>query len=342
MRRFLILTVVILLGAAAAQLCQGGDFRESETTVYADGGNVRLAGTLTVPAEGQPRAALVLASGSGAQNRDEEVMGHKPFKAIAEYLSARGYAVLRLDDRGVGGSTGDSRMSTSDIMAGDMASALAKLDTLVGREVPKGVLGHSEGGSVAIKTATRCGDCRFIITLAAPAWPGDSIIMAQARAIATGMTGRWDNEGRQRRLVDLVKSQMPGAVLQGMIYAELSKELGEAAKLPQVQTQLQQTAEAMSTPSYRSIVQYDPRRDIGLVGVPWLALNGSKDVQVPPGNLTTIAELNKQAHTVLMPEHNHLFQHCQTGLVDEYASLPEDISEETLKTVLEWLDETIP
>lgn len=313
-------------------------FEARNLKVYNNEAGVLLGGTLTLPDNGAPKAALVLATGSGTQNRDEEVMGHRPFKVIAEYLSDNGYAVLRLDDRGIGESTGDAAATTSDDYASDLGSAFVRLDSLLGSELPKGVLGHSEGGSVAVKMAVRNPQCSFIVTMGCPAWPGDSIIMSQARAMATAATGRWDGEARQRRLLDIVKSDLPDALVTSSIYMELASGLGQGAPVPQVSEQLAKTADIMSAPSYRSLVKYDPTDDICRVGVPWLALNGTLDTQVLPGNLDTIKELNPKAETVPVPGHNHLMQHCRSGLVQEYQSITEDISDVVLQQILAWLD----
>lgn len=313
-------------------------FEARDLKVYNSADRVLLGGTLTTPSGKSPKAALVLATGSGSQNRDEEVMGHRPFKVIAEYLSDNGYAVLRLDDRGVGESTGDPAKSTSDDYAADLGAAISVLDSLLGHELPKGVLGHSEGGSVAVKMANRNPECRFIVTMGCPAWAGDSIIMSQSRALATSVIGRWDGEARQRRLMDIVKSDMSDALVASALYMKLAADLGENAAIPQVQQQLSQTVAVMSAPSYRSIVKYNPADDIRSVNVPWLALNGEKDMQVLPGNITTIKELNPSADARVIAGHNHLMQHCNTGMVQEYRSITEDISDDVLRMILDWLD----
>lgn len=332
-------TVVIALALSALCSASPADaFTERDVTVHNHRAGVSLAGTLTTPEDSAPKAAVVLATGSGAQNRDEEVMGHRPFKAIAEYLSSNGYAVLRLDDRGVGGSTGDPAQSTSDDYVSDLGCAISALDSLLGTQLPKGVLGHSEGGSVAVKMAVRNPRCGFIVTLGCPAWPGDSIVMSQARAAAVAALGRWDGEVRQRRLMDIVKSEMPDIVAASSLYMELVQEVGAAAAMPQVQEQLSQTVKTMASPSYRSLVKYDPAADIAAVEIPWLALNGEKDIQVLPGNIDTIKELNETADARVIPGHNHLMQHCSSGMVQEYRDIPEDISPEVLKMIGDWLD----
>lgn len=331
----------IFAAAVAAVAClavSAEDFRAEEVKVCNDG--ITLGGTLTIPTSA-PKGALVLATGSGAQNRDEELLGHRPFRAIAEYLSGKGYAVLRLDDRGVGESGGDASTATISDYASDISAAIGKLDSILPANVPTGVLGHSEGGQVAVKVALKDPRCRFIVTLAAPAWPGDSVVMSQARAMATAMTGKWDGEATQRKIMDLVKSPLPTMALTPMLYAELGKMLGDAASLPQVQKQIKAQVDALTSPAYRSLLRYDPAGDMREVGVSWLALNGEKDFQVLPANLETIGALNPKATTMLLPEHNHLFLKCTTGLIQEYATLPGDISEETLKAIGDWLDATV-
>lgn len=316
------------------------NFSESEVTVVNDDGNVSLAGTLTRPVEGVLKGAVVLATGSGQQNRDEEIMGHRPFRAIAERLSTAGYAVLRLDDRGIGGSTGDFASSTTDDFVSDISAAINYVDSCCSG-VAVGVIGHSEGGTVAMRIGASDSKCRFIVTLAAPAWRGDSLIMSQSRALAVAMTGRWDNEPLQRRILDLAMSDMPASLARPMIYMVLSEAAGDAAKIPEVQKQLNSQIDALLSPWYRNMLRYDPAADIAGVTVPWLALNGSKDVQVLPSNLETISALNRNADTRLLDGHNHLFQHATTGLPQEYAAIAEDISPETLDMIVEWLDATV-
>lgn len=315
-------------------------FSEREVSVANNRDGVTLAGTLTAPDTIVPRAAIVLASGSGSQNRDEEILGHRPFKVLAEYLSSRGYAVLRFDDRGIGGSTGNAQQSTTDDSARDLSAAISMLDSIYGG-TPKGIIGHSEGGITAVKCANTDSSCHFIVTLAAPAWSGDSIVMSQTRAIAVALTGRWDGEATQRRALDIVKSPTADFIAKTLLRNELVGQLGDAANIPQAAKQVNQAVELMLSPAYRSMIRYNPKDDMSRVAVPWLALNGSRDTQVLPGNLKTIKDYNHKADTVLIEGHNHLFQPCTTGLANEYAIIASDISVETLETIAAWLDKTI-
>lgn len=329
MRRYAILFVL------AAAFCLHIAAAEREVTVENKGAGVTLAGTLTTPSSGAPKALLVLASGSGQQNRDEQIGEHRPFRTIADTLAAHGFATLRMDDRGVGGSGGDPALITTADNASDIASALAfAAAELPG--VPLGVLGHSEGGILALKNAPAC---RFIVTLGCPAWRGDSIIMSQARALTTAMMGRWDAEPMQRALLDVAASDISADEARPRLLDIMTAAIPPAlADNPAVKQQLDMQLDALLSPWYREFLRYNPAADIKAVQVPWLALNGEKDFQVLPANLQTIKELNPQADTRLLPAHNHLLQRCSTGYPQEYFSIKEDISPETLALIIEWLD----
>lgn len=337
------LTIVAVALVVALQAVSAQNFTERDFKVVNRNAGITLGGTLTMPADGSPRAAVVLATGSGAQNRDEELLGFRPFKTLAEALSADGYAVLRLDDRGVGESQGDPLSSTLNDYVDDLTAAIAALDSCLTPDVPKGVVGHSEGGSAAIKIAASGNpSCRFIVTLAAPAWAGDSVIMSQARAMAVAMTGRWDGESRQRHILDMVKSPLPDQMLRSALLMELSEMAGDAVGLPQVQLQLRAQVDALCSPSYRALVRYNPADDIAAVAIPWLALNGDKDMQVLPANLSAIARLCPGATVCLLPDHNHLFQpDARQGHVAEYSTLSAPMSSATVGSILSHLPEMI-
>ena len=320
------LFLAVLLTAAAV---------ETEVKVANPKAGIELGGTLSTPDNGQPRGVIVMATGSGAQNRDEEVFGFRPFKVLSDALTQAGFAVLRTDDRGVDASGGDLSKSSLEDLAEDIECQINFLNSRF-PGIPKGVLGHSQGGSLAIMTAAR-GGCDFIITLAAPAWAGDSIVMAQSRAIAVAATGKWDAEAHQRRLLDIAKGPFPETIAAPMLVLAMTEFYGDAAQLPQVKESIETAAKQMTSPSYREFMRYEPREDMRAITVPWLALNGTKDIQVPVDNLKTVAENNPQAHCVELEGHNHLFQECLAGTVQEYARLAEPPSEATLKVILDWL-----
>lgn len=334
--RFLLFNIFAYLTV----LSVSAKFTAVDTVVINKGDGTPLGATITLPAESPAKALLVLASGSGSQDRDEQVFGHRPFRTLAEYLSQRGYAVARFDDRGVGQSGGDPSSVTAAVHISDLRAMLGVLDSIAGTGISKGIIGHSEGGSMAIRMA-RGPQCDFIITLGAPAWQGDSIIMSQARAVSVLLMGRWDGENLQRRILDLVKSPVPTLLLRPQLYALLAGELGPAAETPQGKELIAQQIGALCSASYREMVRYNPESDIRAVAVPWLALNGDKDIQVLPANLSTIAALNPAADTRLLPSHNHLGQRCDTGLIQEYATISEDLSPLVLETIATWLDNTV-
>lgn len=306
---------------------------EQEVRVTNHSAGIVLAGTLTTPPS--PKAVCVLATGSGAQDRDETLLGHKPFKVLADSLADRGYAVLRMDDRGTGSSGGSFSGATVDDFVTDIAAGVGYVDSLF-RDIQICVIGHSEGGGIAIRLGASDKRVDMIVTLAAPAWRGDSVIMSQCREMAVRMLGHWDGEALQRQLLDIAMSDASESSVR-MSLQYLLMTLPEAS-IPQVREQLMASAAQMSTPYYRQMLRYDPIPDIEKVKCPWLALNGDRDVQVLCANLDTIATHAPQADTVTMVGHNHLFQHSTTGMPDEYASLHEDISIETLNTIISWLD----
>lgn len=307
---------------------------EREMTVINPADSTVLAGTLALP-DGAPRAALVLATGSGTQNRDEEIMGMRPFKVISDTLAANGYAVLRLDDRGAGGSTSPDPEATTVTLAGDISCAVTRLESLF-PNVPTGVLGHSEGGVIAIINAAENPACDFIITLAAPAWSGDSTVMSQARAIATATTGQWTMENFQRQFLAIAKSPLPTPVAMAAMDAVAITMPGYVAAqgMPEA---LHRSFAAMLSPWYREFMRLDPAQYIVRVNKPWLALNGSRDMQIVPAQLATIARLCPAAITVTLEGHNHMFQYCSSGLPDEYASCGQSPSDETLAVILQFL-----
>ncbi|MDE5806943.1 MAG: alpha/beta hydrolase [Muribaculaceae bacterium] len=309
---------------------------QDNAVVYNKADSACLVGTWLVPENRSPKAAIVLATGSGQQDRDETILNHRPFRVLAEKLSNEGYAVLRLDDRGVGNSTGDIANATTATFTSDIASALEWMDS-VAPGVKKGVLGHSEGGLIAINLAQN-PLCDFIITLAAPAFPGDSIILSQGRAVSVAMLGRYDAEPLQKELLATAKSDLPYEEAKEKITGLMNEQLGAQANIPMVKKQVELQVETVLTPWFREFLRADPTSAISAVNKRWLALNGEKDFQVLPNNLTRIADLNYNAECVLLPSHNHLFLECTSGLPQEYSMLQGDISNETLKTITDWLN----
>ena len=317
-------------------VCASSLAYEKEVTVSNSKAGITLAGTLAMPDNATPRAMLVLASGSGAQNRDEEVFGLKPFKVLSDALVAQGYGVLRMDDRGVGASEGSSETALLDDLTDDAIYGVEFMRELF-PGVKTGILGHSQGGLVAIKAATRSVP-DFIVTLASPAWKGDSLVMWQSQTLSVAATGKWDAEKLERRLLDIAQSDMPDYMARPLLFMEVAATAGEAAQLPQVKEQITAMVSPMLIPVYRDLLRYNPTPDIRNINIPWLAINGEKDMQVPVESLEVLRQLNPEIITVVVPGHNHLLQKAQSGLPAEYATAGQSPSAESLSLLLDNLN----
>ena len=328
-------------------------YKSTEATYKNEAGGVTLAGTLTVPDGPGPFPAVLLISGSGAQNRDESLLGHKPFAVLADALTRRGVAVLRVDDRGVGGSTGKTLESTTEDFAGDALAGVAFLKARP--EInPKaiGLIGHSEGGLVAPKVAAKTDDVAFIVLMAGTGLPGEEILYLQGRLIAEAMGAQKDALDKQRafqsRLFQIVKAE-PDAKKAAAKLREAAKDAVNA--LPDEQKKNAGDVDALiknqlamvESPWFRYFLTYDPRPTLAKVRCPVLALVGEKDLQVPPKeNLaeieTTLKSAGNRRVTVKeLPGLNHLFQTCKTGNVTEYAQIEETIAPAALTLIGDWI-----
>lgn len=303
-------------------------YREEEVVFSNEEAGIRLAGTLTLPSGKGPFPAVVLISGSGYQNRDEELMGHKPFLVIADALTRAGIAVLRYDDRGVGESDGNAFGNTTADLSWD---AQAALKYLKGRpEISfAGLAGHSEGGAIAFIVAARDPSCDFVISLAGPGVRGDQILLSQQWVILSG-SGVPEEQLKQiaaaneRLFNQIISSEANDEALRGKLM-ELAG--GQEAAVNQA-----------IEPWMYYFIKYDPTQDIAAVKVPLLALNGTKDVQVICDlNLNAIAAANPDATVVRFEGLNHLFQHCTTGLPAEYSKIEETIAPEVLEEMIKFV-----
>jgi pimeloyl-ACP methyl ester carboxylesterase len=328
-------------------------YQEEEVTYQ--NGDVKLAGTLSLPPGAGPFPAVVLISGSGAQNRNEELLGHKPFLVLADHLTRAGIAVLRVDDRGVGGSTG----STSDATSSDFAEdVLAGVRFLKGHariaQDRIGLLGHSEGGLIAPLAATRSADVAFIVLLAGPGVPGYDLLPAQVEAIdrASGMPeDKARKEGAlTREALDLVRAEKDNAALRTRL-AKLFKDHPEALDPKEIEAGggldafTDKQVKALSSPWFRFFIDYDPRPTLRKVKAPVLAVNGELDRQVlADQNLPAIEQAlregkNPDVTVRRLPGLNHLFQTAKTGSPQEYAQIEETMSPAVLDTVTHWIVE---
>jgi pimeloyl-ACP methyl ester carboxylesterase len=328
-------------------------YAEQEVVYENKKAGVKLAGTLTLPKGKGPSPAVLLITGSGAQDRNEEIFGHKPFLLLADYLTRRGIAVLRVDDRGVGGSTGSTPQSTTADFTEDV---LTGVDFLKGRQEinPRqiGLLGHSEGGSIAALAAARTTDVAFIILLAGSGLPGDELLYLQGALIAKASGADDKQLARQRAIQEkvfaLLKEEKDNAAAEQKVRAFLKEEV---ERLPEEERKIAAATEAFIaaqikaslTPWFRYFVALDPRPALRHVHCPVLALNGSKDLQVAPReNLEAIVKALKEAGntdvtTREMAGLNHLFQTCKTGKVSEYGGIEETMAPQVLEVIGDWI-----
>jgi hypothetical protein len=315
-------------------------YRSEQVTFTSAAGQAVLAGTLTLPDGKGPFPAVVFISGSGAQNRDEEIFGHKPFLVLADHLTRRGVAVLRYDDRGVGKSTGTFAAATSEDFASD---AWAAWQALAGRADidPKriGLLGHSEGGLIAPMLAAAHPEVAFIVMLAGPGVTGDQVMLRQAAAIMKA-SGASDeaiaaNTSLQKQVFAILREETSMARVAERVGAIPAGSKEASAAL------VKQTA----SPWMRFFVIHDPAPVLARVRCPVLAITGELDLQVVPAqNLPAIGAAltqgGNQDHTVLeLPGLNHLLQPAKTGLPAEYAQIEVTMAPAALDTVTAWLQQ---
>jgi uncharacterized protein len=317
-------------------------YDEEDVTIQNTQANVKLAGTLTMPFSGKPCPAVILISGSGAEDRDETIFGHKPFLVLADYLTRKGIAVLRMDDRGVGGSTGNVESSTSEDFAGDV---IAEVNFLKSRkEIDSGkigLMGHSEGGIIASIAAAESSDVNFIVLLAGTGLNGEEVLYLQNKLIFKNAGASDEVLAKQleflKKQFEVLKNENNEKVIQEKTREILKSQIGNNNEL--IESSLKQ----ITSRWFRSFITYDPKSALKQVKCPVLALNGSLDLQVAPKeNLAAIEEVlkaggNKNYIVKELPGLNHLFQKAKTGAVSEYSTIEETISPEVLEIVSKWI-----
>jgi pimeloyl-ACP methyl ester carboxylesterase len=305
--------------------------------------HVHLAGTLTLPEGAGPFPAVVLITGSGAQDRDETILGHKPFLVLSDALTRRGIAVLRVDDRGMGQSTGDFVNSTTGDFATDVEASLAYLRSRP--EINKrhlGLIGHSEGGIIAPMVAARDPGVSFIVMMAGAGVPGRSVFLYQQEQ-------GYLMAGAPQTKVDQIMAS------RRKLYAVLASSVDDATALKQVGDILAAESKLTGAPPEtlralapqfagrwaRYFANYDPTVDLKRLHIPVLALNGSKDTQVDPQlNLPPIRAAlanDRQATVTELPGLNHLFQPAVTGQVAEYQTIETTIDPSVLTLIGDWV-----
>ncbi len=337
-------------------------YRSEDVAYDSPDGRVHLAGTLTTPTGDGPFPAALLVTGSSLQDRDETIMGHKPFLVIADYLTRRGIAVLRVDDRNMGKSTGPAKATSADYAQ----DAMMSLDFLQKRKDidPKriGIIGHSEGGMIAqILNTARPKDLAFIVSLAGPGEPILDLMAQQntaslksmkvhdsvaegygtmMRSMMAAATTEKDSAALDRKIKEALAKWRSG-VMPGVV-ASLTGISDDATERQFVGTIMR----TLRDPWMNYFISYDPTQNLSKIKCPVLAINGEKDIQViAEPNLagweTTKNNGNADVTTRAMPGLNHLFQHCEKCTVAEYEVLTETFSPEVLKIMGDWLTEKV-
>lgn len=311
---------------------------------------VVLAGTLTLPRGKGPFPAVVLISGSGPQNRDEELMGHKPFWVIADYLTRHGIAVLRYDDRGVGKSSGNFTTATTADFSTDAEAAFEYLKT-VKKIAPGqiGLIGHSEGGMVAQMIAARNESVAKVVLLAAPGVPVDSLMVLQLTAVNNSQQVPEDQTEKMirnsRNIYQILRANMSKNELQSALRIEFERQLLELADKEQIEmrNQIESTIALYTSNWFLFFINFDPEDYLRSIKCPVLALNGESDIQVTyrenlMGIMNTLLKHgNSTVKVQMFPKLNHLFQECTTCTVAEYGELEETFSTDVLEEMKRFL-----
>jgi len=332
------------------------NYNEEEVAFYND--TIKLAGTLSFPKGKGPFPAVILVTGSGQQNRDEEVAGFKVFALIANYLSNTGFVVLRYDDRGMGGSdAGDLENSTTRTFADDAFAAFQFLQKRKEINPQKiGFLGHSEGGAIGTMLAAQHSEVAFLILMAAPGLSGEQVILSQLEAIIRASGSSEEDIANtmetQKKVMQTVKTGTGWEEIKELIISDMKKSIDALPEETRKQVnlsekELSERAELQikgaKTKWYKYFIGYNPANDLEKIKCPVLAIFGEKDLQiVPEANKNAVdAALklggndNYQIH--VFKDANHLFQKAGTGLMDEYALLDKNFVDGFLEFVISWL-----
>ncbi|WP_433657186.1 alpha/beta hydrolase family protein [Nocardia sp. CA-128927] len=315
---------------------------KSEDVTYRSG-DITIAGTLTKPEGSGPFPAVLLITGSGPQNRDEELFGHKPFLLVADTLTRAGYAVLRTDDRGIGGTGGKLDDANYTDLANDGAAGVGFLRGRPDIDPARvGLFGHSEGGYLAPLVASRPDSgVAFAILMAGPGVPGSDVLVEQTRLIAAAGGAPADEVDTQvRQTAELAALLKVGDLASAKA---LVRKQNEA--LPPDKRASDAEINAQITPYLAALIAYDPAPALAALRIPVLAFFGGNDLQVPPSQseqpMRTALAADPDATVHVFPSLNHLMQPTQTGLPSEYANIETTISPDVLTFVTGWLTQRI-
>ena len=331
-------------------------YYSEEVTFQNTKDNITLAGTLTLPAKTGKYPVVVLITGSGPQNRDEELMGHKPFLVLSDYLTRNGIGVLRYDDRGTFNSKGDFSKATTFDFARDVESAVIYLKTR--KDIDKkhiGLIGHSEGGIIAPIVAVQDKDISFIVLMAGTGISGGDLLLLQQEAIgrASGLSeDKLKETGGINSGVFKIVEQTTDSITRTQKLTEYLKQKmkeypdREESKGSKPEVIIQHQIAQITSPWMLTFIRYNPAPMLEKVKCPVLAINGDKDLQVPSKvNIPAIENAlrkggNKKSTCMVMPGLNHLFQECMTGLPKEYAEIEQTIAPVALETMTDWIKKT--
>lgn len=323
--------------------------------------SIVLSGTLTRPRTRRRVPAVIILSGTGKQDRDASFTGHRPFARIADYLTRRGMAVLRLDDRGVGKSTGRYEEATTADFASDALRAVAVLkQNRHIRSSKIGLMGHSEGGAAAMMAAAASDDVAFVVSLAGLMTDGLTSLVLQNDAIIDSYPG-YSDEWRQtnkdfllllfRWVYEIPLSQSLAEPLRERFMEWTSMQNDTVLQMTGLKDReemyLARYLRTADTQWYRRLMHYDPAEYIPRVHVPVLLLNGDCDILVPAEpNLSTADSLlhvggNTRFEKVILPGLNHMFQHCETCRQEEIPDLSDVFAEEALEEIYRFLKQYV-
>lgn len=346
---FFFLPLIFLCCSAFAQDTAIARFKSRSVTFHNTADSVTLAGTLTYQQTYEPAPAILLIGGSGANDRDGKVLGHTPLKTIAEYLSGKGFTVLRYDERGVGQSTGDAHGADMTDLARDAKAALAFLrqDGQVNPE-KVGIIGHSEGAAIGLTIAAEDPALAFLVSMAGPGVNGVKMILSQTEAIYRNM-GMKDSMvqvklAEQKAMATAIVEERDTAKLKARVLANAKAQY---AANPQTRAAIPEERfydvmlRSYTNPEYMSIIRFDPAKYFPSVKCPVLALNGEKDIQIVSGpNLEGWRNGVRNVTVKELPGLNHLFLECKTCSVQEYLTIKQTISPAALEEINRWLWQT--
>lgn len=322
-------------------------------TVSNSSAGIDLAGTLTVPDGNGPFPSIVLVSGAGPQDRDGSMFGHKPFLVLADHLTRKGIAVLRVDERGVGESSGNGEQAMPSDLAGDVTAAIAFLGrhpkTADGRI---GIIGHSRGGRIALMAANASSDAAFLVLLASPALPGKDLLEPEAQQISrtTGLPVQTVSQFQDKLVTIITEESDPEAAAPRLREAAQNAldALPPESRTQQVEQVFGRMVQQYNRPQTRFLLQHDPRPTLETLTIPVLALFGGKDQQVPAQvHASEVQDALNRGGTdpgtvETLPNLNHLFQEVHTGEPAEYGQIEQTLSPTVLGRIASWIQDLDP